>query len=202
VPDQARQVARALDALHVRGATVAGHSMGGDVGVQLAASRPELVDRLVLLDTPTSAGGVHGSLLVRSSLWPVIGPLVNVWAPDPLKRLGAAIAVAPGAHVPADMVRDVDRMRWPAYQGSFDATMAWVADEAVDRRLRALDVPVLVVWGDRDQLADPGMADRYRRLPGAQVVMLHGVGHTPPVEAPEATAALLAAFSASEPVPR
>lgn len=49
IPFMAARVAAALDALDVHRATVVGNSLGGGVAVRLAAERPDLVDRLVLM---------------------------------------------------------------------------------------------------------------------------------------------------------
>lgn len=62
--DHADALARALDAAGITGAEVIGHSMGGAVTVALAARRPDLVSRLVLVEAtldpvpPPAAGSV------------------------------------------------------------------------------------------------------------------------------------------------
>ena len=50
----------------------------------------------------------------------------------------------------------------------------------------AIEVPVTVIWGDRDRLCVPaGARILGDMLPHAKIVMLEGIGHTPQVEAPE-----------------
>jgi pimeloyl-ACP methyl ester carboxylesterase len=195
IPDQARQVARALDRLGVRRAVVVGHSMGGDVAVQLAASRPGLVSGLVLVDSPAAPGYQHPSFLIESSLWPIAGPLAHNFSTDSLKREALKVAVAPGAEVPQQMVDDEDRVTWPAYKQGYDGTNSWVDERAVPSRLRSLHIPVLVIWGRKDQLVDPDSVALYRSVPRVRAATLPGVGHTPPLEAPAATARLIRAFA-------
>ncbi len=49
----------------------------------------------------------------------------------------------------------------------------------------AIQIPVTVIWGDRDRLCVPaGARTSAAVLPHAKIVMLEGVGHTPQVEAP------------------
>ena len=49
-----------------------------------------------------------------------------------------------------------------------------------------IDVPVTVVWGDRDRLCLPaGAAALGELLPHAKIVMCPGAGHTPQVECPD-----------------
>lgn len=58
--------------------------------------------------------------------------------------------------------------------------------------LRAIDVPVLLIWGDRDRLADlagaPILLDAVR---DSRLVVLGGHGHCPQVEAPAVVADLV-----------
>ena len=57
---------------------------------------------------------------------------------------------------------------------------------------------LLVVFGSQDDLVDPQSAQGYRSVPGARVVVLDGVGHSPHVERPAATARLIADFIAQQ----
>jgi pimeloyl-ACP methyl ester carboxylesterase len=55
--DHARTIATLLDHLHIAAATVIGYSFGGAVAITLAATRPELVGRLVLPEANLDPGG-------------------------------------------------------------------------------------------------------------------------------------------------
>ncbi len=54
--------------------------------------------------------------------------------------------------------------------------------------------PLLVIFGTRDQLISPESAKLFDKVPGANVVMVDGAGHSPMVEAPEKTLALIRDF--------
>jgi magnesium chelatase accessory protein len=55
--------------------------------------------------------------------------------------------------------------------------------------LRRLDVPLLLLTGDRDQAVEPRESERAaRRALRARVVSMPGLGHLAHEEAPEATA--------------
>src|SRR5215204_3361047 len=57
IPNQADLIAQVLGRLGVRDATVVGHSLGGSVSTALAQQSPQLVDRVVIVDTgPTHEG--------------------------------------------------------------------------------------------------------------------------------------------------
>lgn len=75
------------------------------------------------------------------------------------------------------------RRRWAALQAARRIDMSEAA--ALAPRLRALDVPSLLVWGEDDEVVPLDLARRLARdLPGARLVTLPGVGHLPPEEAP------------------
>jgi pimeloyl-ACP methyl ester carboxylesterase len=58
-------------------------------------------------------------------------------------------------------------------------------------------VPLLVIFGSADDLVDPESAQGFRAVPGARIVTLDGIGHSPHVEDPRATARLIEDFLAS-----
>jgi pimeloyl-ACP methyl ester carboxylesterase len=64
-------------------------------------------------------------------------------------------------------------------------------------RLAALGLPVLVIFGAEDQRWRSSSAAAYLTVPGAHVELLPGVGHTPMMEDPQATATLLLEFAAA-----
>ncbi|MDQ6915005.1 MAG: alpha/beta fold hydrolase [Actinomycetota bacterium] len=64
-----------------------------------------------------------------------------------------------------------------------------------DGRLAELAVPTLALWGADDPFAPVGGAHRFAdRIPGAELVVLDGVGHFAPEQAPERYAAALVDF--------
>lgn len=69
----------------------------------------------------------------------------------------------------------------------------WIHRERWNAAIRAFDAPAHVLWGDRDPVGIPAIAERLAaELPQATLTWLPGVGHYPMIEAPEAfaTAAL------------
>jgi pimeloyl-ACP methyl ester carboxylesterase len=64
-------------------------------------------------------------------------------------------------------------------------------------RLTALGKPLLVIFGEQDQRWRSSSAAEYRAVAGARVELLPGVGHSPMLEDPPRTAALLLTFPSS-----
>lgn len=197
--EQAQLVAQAMARLDVERATVVGHSLGGIVVVALAQQSPDLVKRLVIMDTAPDNehyGGI--GFLARLGYIPVIGQAGwKIKTRFTIKR-GLEQAFAPGYDVPEQFVDDVERMTYSAYDRTHADHDAYTEQEPLDERLGTAPPPLLVVFGTEDQLFDiPETPDAYRDVPGAKVELVDGAGHSPNVEKPLETARLILDFIAT-----
>lgn len=202
VPDQADAVAEVLAKLGVAEAEVVGHSLGGPVAIALAERSPRLVNGLVAIDSipDTSYGSVGfvGELPFK----PVIGEALWRIKPDFSIRDGLKVAFAPGFPVPDEFVEDVKRMTYSAYSDSHEAFDSYTGEEPLPQRGAALGVPVLAIMGAEEQIADdPREALAAFRAAGAQTELIAGAGHSPNVEKPAETAALVLRFAAENQPP-
>jgi pimeloyl-ACP methyl ester carboxylesterase len=192
---QAELAAAVLDKLGVDRVTVIGHSMGGEVAVALAARRPERINKLVLIDSPPTAGG-NFSLLMRAYLTPGLGELLAHFETDAMLRRGLAQGFAPGFVVPEKFVADVRQLTYTAFRSAHDQSEAYRTAKAPYERLSELKAvpPVLVIFGSLDAIVQAGNAKLFERVPGAKVVTIDGVGHSPLVEKPDEVEKLLGEF--------
>lgn len=197
IPAQAELLAAALGRLGVRDATVVGHSLGGPISIALAEQSPDLVNRLVIIDSipDTSYGdvGFIGELPFK----PVIGQTLWRIKPDFSIEDGLEVAFAPGFPVPDQFVEDVKRMTYSSYSGSHDGFDEYTSEEALPQRAAATGKPTLAIMGAEEQIADdPEVALAAYRDAGARTRLIPGAGHSPNVEKPAQTAALVLAFEA------
>jgi pimeloyl-ACP methyl ester carboxylesterase len=166
--DFASWLGRWLHAAGLERADVAGHSLGGLVAAELAAAEPERVRRLVLVGP---AGIPCGRGLARRAL-PLAGTLYDIRRSLPM--------VVPGA------VR--------AGPGAVARGIAFVSTRDLRDELSAVRAPTLLVWGERDRLVPPSLAEEWQRLlPGSRLERLP-CGHVPMLEAPRELAACMLAF--------
>jgi pimeloyl-ACP methyl ester carboxylesterase len=195
IENQASLLARLLARLGVRKAEVVGHSLGGPIAIALAEQSPELVSRLVTIDSiPDSSYGDVG-LLGELPFKPVIGQTLWRIKPDFSIRQGLEVAFAPGFDVPDEFVEDVKRMTYSAYTDSHEAYDSYTGERALPQRATTTGKPVLAIMGAEEQIAkDPEEALAAYRAAGAQTKLIQGAGHSPEVEKPAKTAALLLAF--------
>jgi len=201
IPDQADLVAQALGRLGVREAEVVGHSLGGPVTLALAERSPQLVDRMVLIDSipDTSYGDV--GLIGELPFKPLIGQALWRVKPDFTIRDGLEVAFAPGFPVPDAFVEDVKRMTYSSYSGSHDGFDEYTGEEPLGERGAKIGKPLLAIMGAEEQIADdPGaaLAAYKAAYPAAKTKLIAGAGHSPNVEKPAQTAALVLAFTPRE----
>lgn len=195
---QAELVAAVLDALGVGRVTVVGHSMGGEVATAFAVRDPRRIDCMILIDSPPTAG-THFTLLTRAYLAPVLGELLSRLRTGGAVRRGLEQGFAPGFAFPEAFVADLEQLPYPAFRGAHDESVAYRNATATSERLAALDPTprLLVLFGALDAIVPPSHAQLFARVPGAQIAMLAGVGHSPMVEAPDATLAHIQSFLAA-----
>ncbi|HEX6688531.1 MAG TPA: alpha/beta fold hydrolase [Solirubrobacterales bacterium] len=195
IENQADLVAGVLGRLGVRDAEVVGHSLGGPVAIALAERSPQLVDRLMAIDSiPDDSYGDVG-FIGELPFKPVIGQTLWRIKPDFSIRNGLEIAFAPGFKVPDAFVDDVKQMTYSSYTGSHEAFDDYTGEEALPQRAAATGKPILAIMGAEEQIAkDPEEALAAYRAAGAQTKLIQGAGHSPEVEKPAETAALILAF--------
>jgi pimeloyl-ACP methyl ester carboxylesterase len=185
-----------LDVLDVERATVVGHSLGGGVAAQLAYQYPERVERLVLVSTGGVARDVSPVLraaaapLAEVGMWPLMVPGSNEVARWALRLLGVAgVDIGRDADEVARVLRG---MPDPERRGAFTRTLRAVVDRRgqlvtmLDRAYLARDMPMMIVWGDRDGIIPVAHAHRaHAAIPGSLLSVYDGAGHFPHHSDPE-----------------
>jgi pimeloyl-ACP methyl ester carboxylesterase len=159
---------RLLDAVELGPVDVLAHSLGGLVATELAAEQPDRVRRLVLV----APAGVPCGRGVLGRTLPLVEELYDVrtWLPT---IVGDAVRTGP-----------VSLVHGIAY--------LWGRD--IRGELGAVQAPTLLVWGDRDRLVPPEVAEEWQRLlPRSRLVRLP-CGHVPMWEAPRELATCVLGF--------
>lgn len=175
IRDGARVVARLIEKeCGQRPATLAGLSLGGWLAVRLALERPELVARLVLVNT----GGY------RQQDWDAIEQLVRVSDLDGVERLYQAMFV----EIPWVMEHSrggfLQAYTSPVVRGVLERLTE--DDTFDDDDLRRLQMPAALIWGDRDGLFRiEGARAMAEAIPNATLEILEGCGHAIHLECPE-----------------
>jgi pimeloyl-ACP methyl ester carboxylesterase len=191
-------------------ATLVGHSLGGGIAMQFAYQFPEMVERLVLV----SSGGLgpEVSPVLRAAALPGADLFISATASAGQRAGGAlgrglaAIGIKPAPDL-AEVARGYASLADPSRRRAFLATLRSVVGTegqrvaAADRLYLAEAMPLLIVWGARDQIIPVRHGeDAHRALPGSKLEVFEDVGHLPQLEQPGRFVTALERFLAeSEP---
>ncbi|HEY5950466.1 MAG TPA: alpha/beta fold hydrolase [Kofleriaceae bacterium] len=185
-----------LEALGTGAVHFAGLSMGGFVGMRMAARRPDLVKKLILIETsydPEPAENV-GRYRLLTAIYKTLGPRIVQ---------GKVAGIMLGKSIVADASRKADLQRfiklmtrrrdiWRAINGVIDR--AGVARSELAR----IVAPTLVVVGEEDVATPHTKAQQIAAaIKGAKLVTIPRAGHSSTVEEPAAVNAALESFLAS-----
>jgi len=141
-------MAALLGKLGYKQVDVLGYSMGGGVAFRLAVQHPDVVRRLVLVSTGFAQDGFYPEMLPMQAQ--VGAAMVEQMKETPMYK--SYMAVAPN---PADFPRLLDRM------GEWMRTPYNWSDD-----VKALKMPVLLVYGDSDMFRPEHMVEFYHLLGG------------------------------------
>jgi pimeloyl-ACP methyl ester carboxylesterase len=183
--------AQFLEALGIERTAVVGHHTGGVIAFELAASRPELVDALVLSSTPLVDAEFRRA---RAELG---RPIVDAVEPAADGSHLTALWQGRAGFYPPGRLDLLERFVRDALKAGLDATHEGhraVAEYAMEDNLDAIRAPVLLIGATADPYAFRHLRPLAGALPGSEVIELEG-GMVPlPDQLPEEFAAAVLRF--------
>lgn len=196
LPWLAARVHEVLGALGVSRCDLVAHSFGGAVAVELAATVPALVRRMVLVDAVVFT--MELPLEGKMALLPRLGPFLfkQLYRRADLRRyLGRVFSTPELLDEPAVDVY-WDRLgRDGGREAAYAMLLQMTRLDALHDRITGVQAPTLVVWGDRDSLMPVETGSRLTELlPDATLQIVEGCGHAVAEERPDALVALLREF--------
>jgi pimeloyl-ACP methyl ester carboxylesterase len=184
-----------LGALGHERVTVVGHSLGGGVAMQFAYQFPERCERLVLVSSGGLGSEVHG--LLRAATLPgseLVMPLITAGrvaeVGDAVGRLLSRLGMRAGPDI-EEMWRGFSSLSDIDARRAFIQTLRTIVDfggqrvSALDRLYLAAEMPMLIVWGERDPIIPVRHGEAaHREAPGSRFEVFPGVRHFPHREDP------------------
>lgn len=174
------QILALLAALGVKRAHILGNSFGGSLALWLAARRPELFDRLVLMGPGGWPAKVNSDL---DGLWAYTPSLENMrramkvmafnqaLVTDELVEMRYRATMRPGAQEAFARVFPAPRQRW------LDAQTLPIAD------LQRIDNETLIMHGRDDRVVDPMVSwNLHQHLRNSQLHVFSNCGHWTMIE--------------------
>jgi len=190
-----------MDRLALPRASLVGNSLGGGVAVVLAATHPERVDRLVLIDpVGFNLAPEDRPALLRLAGWKPMARLIEAL---PVRRALVTVALRQVFHDDRLVTRErVDEYVAPLLRpGAVAAAQGLLAsgdDLGLPGLVAQVRAPTLVIWGREDRWIPVEQADRFlAAIPGSRKVLIDGCGHMPEEERPAYVAALVETFLAA-----
>ena len=168
--DMARDTAAFMDALRIRDAAVVGLSDGGNIGLILAYSRPDLVRRLAVSGANASAAGLGPFKDAVSQMTPEV--LLAEAPPQVQPWIEVHRRVSPDRG--ADLIRSFAKMQ-----------RMWLDYEIPASALASIAAPTLVMAGDQDLIPVTHTVEIWSAIPGAQLCVAPGASHFWLQEMPE-----------------
>jgi pimeloyl-ACP methyl ester carboxylesterase len=191
-----------LDDLGIDTAHVGGNSLGGSAALELAKRGRA---RSVTAFSPAGFYNDREGAFARTSLLLSVR-VARLLAPNAEPILAGAVGRTAlfgqlfGRPWRLPVQDAVESLRAFAAAPSFGATLDAISHERF-RGGEAIDVPVTIVWGQRDFLLIPRQSRRaVRAIPGARLVTLRGCGHVPTYDDPQLVAEVLLAGSPPAPI--
>ncbi|MEM9322626.1 MAG: alpha/beta hydrolase [Pseudomonadota bacterium] len=186
-----------VDALGLETFALAGNSLGGNISWQFAATRPERVSSLILLDPsglpPESAR--EPSLVFRLASTPVLRNILTLFAPNTLYEDSLLEVYADDSKVTPELIRRYRELslREGNRQAFVDRTLQLETSDP--DQLAEITAPTLILWGAQDVWIPVEDAARFEAgIADSRVIIYPDLGHIPMEEAPARTAADARAF--------
>ena len=179
-----------FDRLGLESPPVVGHSFGGMVAAELAATDPTRVGKLVLISP--------------LGLWRDDAPVKN-WmsmAPDNLARELFCEPEGPVAKGILAESEDPDERLTNKIQNTWNlgctGKFTWpIPDKGLKKRIHRIQAPTLVVWGQQDGIAPAVYAQEFAsRIAGARSEIVDRAAHIPQLEQLAAVSRLVGDFLA------
>ncbi|MBC5993973.1 alpha/beta fold hydrolase [Pontibacter sp. SD6] len=194
----AKTVLELMDKLKLKKATLAGHSMGGQIAITAALQAPERVSKLIL----AAPAGLETFTDQQKQLFKMTVTPESVQKTTPEQtaanyKINFYNMPAEAQHMVEERLQIMKSEQFDDYSKAVAGSVAAMVDEPVHEKLSQLKMPTLIVFGENDAL----IPNRYfnstltpkavaeigkERIPNSQMVMIPEAGHFLQYEQPAA----------------
>jgi len=186
-----------LDTLKLQRVVIGGNSLGGEVAWRTAFVAPQRVAGLVLVD---AAGPAFTPAVIplgfQVARIPVLGRVSEFLLPRSMVAQSVASVYGDPSRVTPELVdRYFELTLREGNRRALGLRMRHLTLGEDAERIATLKLPTLILWGGRDRLIPPAVAQQFRQqIAGSQLVMFDDLGHVPQEEDPARTVVPVKAF--------
>ncbi|MFD2514104.1 alpha/beta fold hydrolase [Pontibacter locisalis] len=194
----AKTVLELMDKLEIKKATLAGHSMGGQIAITAALQAPERVKSLIL----AAPAGLETFTEQQKQLFKMTVTPESIQASTPEQvaanyKSNFYIMPADAQHMVDERLQMMKSEQFDDYSKAVAGSVAAMVNEPVYEKLPQLNVPTLIVFGEQDALIpnkylNPTLTTKNvaavgkERIQNSQVILIPEAGHFLQFEQPEA----------------
>lgn len=184
----ARDLLALLDHLQIDQVVICGLSVGGLIAQHIAAIAPGRVRGLILCDTAPKIGDAAGwnariDAIEKGGMAAIGDAVIARWLSDDYRQTKIAMTA----------LYHTMLVRCPV--AGYGGTCGAIRDADLTATSAKLDMPVLCVAGSVDLSTPPDLVRKMAEIiPNAGFALITGVGHLPPVEAPDQLSRLIDSF--------
>ena len=191
IASQSEYLDAAMTALRVARGILVGVDIGGDIALRLAATRPERVEKLVLINTPAfdELPAKDITQLQRNTARFAVRTTRGILGAAPLVEAVLKASVAdPEKHMPTKLIArylaPFVGKEGPNHLLTLANSIS--AEDLEDIELRDIHVPTLLLWGEEDPFVDAKIGEKLSNaLPDGRLVRIPGVARLLPEENPQ-----------------
>ncbi|MEJ8804406.1 alpha/beta fold hydrolase [Pontibacter sp. H249] len=194
----AKTVLELMDKLKLKKATLAGHSMGGQIAITAALQAPERVSKLILV----APAGLETFTDQQKQMFKMAVTPESVQKTTPEQtaanyKINFYKMPAEAQHMVDERLLIMKSEQFDDYSKAVASSVAAMVDEPVHEKLPLLKMPTLIVFGENDALIpnkyfNPNLTPKAvaemgkERIPNSQLVMIPEAGHFLQYEQPAA----------------
>lgn len=173
-----------------------GLSMGGFVGMRLAARKPQLIKSLTLLETSADAE-------VYKIKYKLLNAIVKVAGTRPVHK--KVMKILFGQTFLTSENRKKELAYWTNHLLSRPRTITKCVDGVIIRQsvyaeIQSISLPTLILVGNEDVATPPEKAQRiHKQINGSILEIIEGAGHSSSIESPDKVNSLLKSFLKQSP---
>ncbi|WP_313803010.1 alpha/beta hydrolase [Cytobacillus sp.] len=184
--NHSKTVIKLCESLQLKEITLIGHSMGGQIALNIAYLRPDLVSECILLCSSSYLKKSKRSFILSSYL-----PFFHLFIKRYLEKSGVEKNLRNVVYDHSKIDKEMENGYLEPFLKDpiFRALTRMIRDREGDlpiEKLHQVDTPCLLIWGEHDKVVPLNIGKQLQKdLKNSKLVVLKETGHLVPEEKPE-----------------